>query len=226
MYAFLTGPMLWISFLVCIGGLAWRAVWYVRGLNWQLDRVPYGQYPALAFKGAARSILHWLIPFASKSWRDKPIFTLLFFALHLGLILVPLFLFGHAVLLKSRFGLGWPTLPGSLADQLTLASLAAAVGIAVRRFALPEVRILTTGQDILAWCLTVAPMLTGFVAAHTGGGEASPWLVAHVVAGELMLMALPFTKLSHVVLFFLSRAQIGMDFGMKRGGQKGRGLVW
>jgi hypothetical protein len=41
-----------------------------------------------------------------------------------------------------------------------------------------------------------------------------------------MLAAIPFTKLSHFVLFFLSRAQIGMDFGIKRGGTKGKGLAW
>ena len=40
-------------------------------------------------------------------------------------------------------------------------------------------------------------------------------------------MAIPFTKLSHFLLFFLSRAQIGMDFGIKRGRheKQGTGLV-
>jgi hypothetical protein len=29
-----------------------------------------------------------------------------------------------------------------------------------------------------------------------------------------------------VLLFFLSRAQLGMDFGIKRGGMKGKGMAW
>ena len=33
MYAFLTGPMLWLSFAICILGCAWRAYMYVKGLN-------------------------------------------------------------------------------------------------------------------------------------------------------------------------------------------------
>ena len=41
-----------------------------------------------------------------------------------------------------------------------------------------------------------------------------------------MLVAIPFTKLSHFVLFFMSRMQIGMDFGIKRGGMKSKGMAW
>ena len=52
------------------------------------------------------------------------------------------------------------------------------------------------------------------------------WVMAHIICGEIMLIAIPFTKLSHVILFFLSRAQIGMDYGIKRGGMKGKGLAW
>jgi hypothetical protein len=52
------------------------------------------------------------------------------------------------------------------------------------------------------------------------------WLILHILSGEVWLIAIPFTKLSHFILFFMSRGQIGMDFGIKRGGMKGRGMVW
>lgn len=225
MYDFLTGPMLWLSFAVCLIGLAVRAVWYVRGLNWQLDRVAYGYDTPNALKGALKSILFWLTPLGSRSWRMKPGFMVLFFGLHLGLVLVPLFLDGHAIILRERFGLAWPTLPAGLADGLTIAAIVAGALILLRRFALPEVRIITTGHDLLIMLVSLAPLVTGFVAAHMTGDN-SGWLLAHIVSGEIMLIAIPFTKLSHVVLFFCSRAQIGVDFGTKRGGQKGRGLAW
>ncbi|MEW5771989.1 MAG: sulfate respiration complex protein HmcE [Thermodesulfobacteriota bacterium] len=225
MYDFLTGPMLWLSFAVCIIGLAARAVWYVRGLSWQLDRVPYGYHTPLAIKGALKSIFYWLTPLGSRSWRVKPGFMALFFGLHLGLVAVPLFLEGHAVILQERFGLGWPTMPAGLADGLTIAAIVAGVLILLRRFALPEVRSITTAHDLLIMLISLTPLVTGFVAAHMSGDN-SAWLLAHIVSGEVMLIAIPFTKLSHVVLFFCSRAQIGIDFGTKRGGQKGRGLAW
>ena len=57
-------------------------------------------------------------------------------------------------------------------------------------------------------------------------GNESFWLPAHIISGEMLLIAVPFTKLSHILLFFMSRAQLGMDFGIKRGGMKGKGLTW
>lgn len=225
MYAFLTGPMLWLSFAVCIIGCVYRIVTYIKGLDWQLDRVPYGYFRELAVRGALRSVWHWLVPYGSRSWRKSPFFAAAFFLLHLGVILVPLFLFGHVLIVKERFGISWPTLPAGLADALTILAMAGAVFIVLRRYALPEVRIITTGHDLCILALSFAVLLTGFVAAHQSGAG-NGWLIAHILCGEATLIAIPFTKLSHVVLFFCSRAQIGVDFGVKRGGQRGRGIVW
>ena len=40
----------------------------------------------------------------------------------------------------------------------------------------------------------------------------------HILTGEAVLLLAPFTKLSHIVLFFMSRGQLGMDYNIKRGG--------
>ena len=225
MYAFLTGPMLWLSFAIFFIGCAWRIVTYVKGLNWQLDRVPYGYFRELAIRGALRSIFHWLTPYGSRNWRLKPVYTAAFFLFHVGLVIVPLFLYAHGLVLAERFGIPWPALPAGLADMLTILAMAGGIFLLLRRFALPEVRILTTGHDLWIMAISLAPLVTGFVAAHQAG-ESNGWLVAHIITGEIWLIAIPFTKLSHVVLFFCSRAQIGVDFGVKRGGQHGRGIVW
>lgn len=225
MYAFLTGPFLWFVFAVFFVGLAWRVVWYVKGLSWQLDRVAYRAFPAAGAKGAARSIGFWLLPYGTHNWRQKPLFTAVFFGFHIGAVLVPLFLAGHAELLRERLGLAWPSLPQPLADTLTVIVLVSAVCIAVRRFALPEVRIVTTWYDYLLLAVATAPFATGFLAVMQVG-DYGFWITAHILTGELLLLAIPFTKLYHVIGFFLSRAQLGMDFGIKRGGLKGRSMPW
>ena len=225
MYEFLTGPGLWLAFIVSAAGMLARIVWYIYGLNWQLDRVAYTRHPLAGLKGALRSILHWLIPFGARNWRLRPLFTVTFFLFHLGLILVPLFLEGHAVLLEQGWGIAWPTIPMWMADALTLIALATGLAILVRRFALPEVRILTTGSDVLILILAIAPFLTGFLAVQQAPGYQF-WLLAHIATGEILLISIPFTRLSHMIMFFLTRAQIGMDFGIKRGGMKGRGIAW
>lgn len=225
MYEFLTGPMLWVTFTVFIVGCIWRVVQYVRGLSWQLDRVAYRPHFALGAKHALKSVFYWLVPFGSRSWREKPGMTILFFAFHIGIVFVPLFLEAHAVVAKQRLGIDWPSMPAGLADGLTIAMLVAGAGLIIRRLALPEVRIITTGYDYLLLAITMAPFVTG-LACRMGLPGAEGWLLAHLITGHLMLLAIPFTKLSHMVLYFCSRAQLGMDFGIKRGGERGRGIVW
>jgi len=225
MYEFVTGPLAWISFGIFFIGLIYRLVWYIRGLNWQMDRVTYSVNVAYGIKGALRSIFFWLVPFGTHSWRYYPGFTVLVFVFHICLLFTPVFLTGHNVLLLERWGFSLPTLPEGLTDIMTLGVIVAAVFIILRRIALPEVRIITKPYDFLVLAIAVAPFLTGFLAYHQVGSY-DFWIVAHVLAGEVMLVAIPFTKLSHFLLFFLSRAQLGMDYGIKRGGMKNKGMAW
>jgi len=224
LYELITGPLLWLSFGIFFVGLTFRVVRYFQGLDWQLDRVAYRAHPGLGLKGALRSIVHWLVPFWSEGWRAKPLYTLIFFIFHVGLVLTPLFLLGHAVMFKERWGVNLPTLSMGLADVLTIAVMITAVCIASRRLGLPEVRIVTTCYDFLLLLLSVAPFVTGFLAVHQAP-RYQLWLYSHILSGELLLVAIPFTKLFHVVGFFLSRGQLGADFGIKRG-YKGKGFAW
>ena len=125
LYPFISGPLLWLSFGIFFGGLIYRVVTYIRGLDWQADRVAYQAWPALGLKGALRSIVHWLIPYYSVGWRAKPLYTFVFFVFHIGLVGVPLFLVGHAVIFKERWGVDWPTMSMGLADILTIGVMVA-----------------------------------------------------------------------------------------------------
>ena len=225
MYELVTGPLAWLSFGIFFFGLFYRLVWYIRGLNWQMDRVSYTQNMVYGIKGALRSILFWLVPFGTRSWRYYPGFTILVFIFHICLLATPVFLMGHNVLLSERWGFSLPTLPEGIADFMTTCVIVSAVFIICRRIALPEVRILTKPYDLFVLAIAVAPFITGFFAFHQVGSY-DFWIIAHVLCGEIMLVAIPFTKLSHFLLFFLSRAQMGMDYGIKRGGMKNKGMAW
>jgi nitrate reductase gamma subunit len=225
MYQLITGPLLWLSFGIFFIGAIVRVVRYIRGLNWQMDRVTYRVNVSYGIKGALRSIFFWLFPFGTRSWRAKPGMTILFFVFHIGLIITPIFLMAHNIILKERWGISLPTIPESLADLLTIAVIVCVIFLVLRRIAFPEVRILTTFYDYLLLAITVAPFVTGFVAGQQTPGYQG-WFMAHIICGEIMLIAIPFTKLSHVVMFFLSRGQLDIDYGIKRGGMKGKGLAW
>ena len=225
MYDFVTGPLAWLAFLVFFVGVVVRVVQYIRGLDWKLDRVTYTVNVSYGIKGALRSIFFWLFPFGTHSWRSYPLLTVLVFAFHIGVLFTPIFLLAHNLLLLERWGFSLWTIPEAAADFLTFVVLISAIFLILRRIALPEVRIITTAYDYLMLAVAVAPFFTGLM-AHYQSGNYQLWLILHILSGEIMLMAIPFTKLSHFVGFFLSRAQLGMDYGIKRGGMKSKGLVW
>jgi len=225
MYEFLTGFMFWVALGVCVTGMIVRTVLYFAGLRWNLDRVAYKAYPVRGFKGAVRSIYKWLLPFGTQGWRKQPFMTIIFFGFHTGAVCVPLFLLAHTVFLKEKLGISLFSLNNCVADFLSWMALVSAVFLILRRIALPEVRILTTWYDYLIILISVAPFATGLLARYEAGNY-SFWLMAHIICGEILLLAIPFTKLSHVFLFFASRAQLGMDYGIKRGGLRGTKMAW
>ena len=100
-----------------------------------------------------------------------------------------------------------------------IAAFLGGLGIAVRRLMLPEVRILTDFKDVLLLVLTLTLLGSGIVASHNPANY-SFWITLHVLCGVIVLLAAPFTKLAHIALFFCTRIQLGMDFGIKRGGMK------
>ena len=217
MLNFITGPLFVFSLLVFVVGLLVRAVLYVRGLDWRLERVAYGHHPERSIPGALVSIVKWLIPGGTNGWRSQPAAMASFFLLHLGAVLVPLFLLGHTVLLENFTGISLPSLPAVLADILSVMSLAGILLLVARRLASPALRQLNSGGDWLVLLLTLLPFCTGLM-ARLDTSAYQTWIVLHVLSGELFLILAPFTKLSHIVLYFMSRAQLGMDFAIKRGG--------
>lgn len=228
MIAFLTGPGLYVSLGVFFGGLAIRFVLYFLGLDWKLERVAYRADLGFGLKGGAHSAAKWLVPFGTYGWRAQPYVTVAFFMLHLGAVLVPLFLAGHNVILKEAIGFSLPSMPQGLADALTVLAVLGLLLLVLRRIALPEVRILTTAYDYFIILLVLVPFVSGFMAAQHAGGY-NYWLLCHIISGELMLILAPFTKLAHIALYFASRIQIGMDFAIKRGGhsrKKGALFPW
>ncbi|MCP4756448.1 MAG: hypothetical protein GY866_36755 [Proteobacteria bacterium] len=225
MYEFVTGPLAWLAFGIFFVGIIVRIVQYIRGLDWKADRVAYRAHKGAGIRGAARSVFFWLIPFGTGGWKTHPVFTVITFVFHLSLLISAIFLPAHNYLLKQKWGFSLITIPEAVGDFLAVAAMVAVLLFVIRRIALTEVRIITTPYDYLILGIAVAPFITGFVAYHQIF-EYKLWLILHILSGEIMLVAIPFTKLSHFVLFFMSRIQIGMDFGIKRGGMKSKGFIW
>ncbi|MFH2220284.1 MAG: TmcC family electron transfer complex membrane anchor subunit [Pseudomonadota bacterium] len=212
MYEFVTGPLAWISFGVFIFGMAFKAISIIR-LASEKDKVVFNHLDA---GWSLKSIFFWLIPFGSRSMREKPALTAVSFTFHICLLATPIFLLGHNILWNERWGFSWWSLSESVTDYMTLLFFVAVAGLIVRRVVLPEVRIVNTAYDYLLLLIAAAPFITGFLAYHQLGPYKT-MLIIHILCGEIMLIAIPLTKLSHMFLFFLTRAHIGSEMGQRRG---------
>ncbi len=208
LYEFAVGPMAWVAFLFFIVGSVVRlATMY--GLAKKKDG-PYLSY--MSWKYSLRSILHWIMPFGSLGWRENPAVTVATFVFHICLVLTPIFLLSHIVMWDQYWGVEYIALPDAVADIMTALVIAACVFFAVRRLVQPTLRFVTSAQDWVVLVITALPFVTGFLAYHHVG-PALLMTTLHILSGELMLMAIPFTRLSHMLFGLFSRAYIGSEFG-------------
>jgi len=207
-YQFVTGPLAWAAWGIFLIGSAWRLIsMYQLAKKKDASSIAYMN---LGF--SLRSIFNWLIPFNALGWRKSPAMTIATFAFHICLIATPIFLVAHVLLWDQAFGVSYATIPDTWADGMTLVVIAACLYFAGRRLVQPEVRFITTPQDWLALVIVLAPFLTGFLAYHQAI-DYDLMIILHIVTGEIMLAAIPFTRLSHMVFAAFTRAYMGSEFG-------------
>jgi nitrate reductase gamma subunit len=212
MYEFVTGPLACVAFGIFVIGMIVKAISVIR-LASKKDKVVFNHW---SWSWSFRSVYRWLIPFGSRSMREKPVLTTAFFVFHICLLAIPIFLLGHNILWDERWGITWWSFSETTADYLTLLFVAAAVVLILRRLLLADMRIVTTAYDYLLLAIVAAPFVTGYFAYHQWF-DYKTVLIIHILCGEIMLIAIPFTKLSHMLLFFLTRAHIGSEMGQRRG---------
>lgn len=210
-YNFVSGPLAWLAFILFFGGCLYRLIRLILMVK---DKEPF-IFTYMSWRYSLRSIIHWLTPFGTVNWRRHPVLTVVTFAFHICLVVTPIFLLAHVILWEEAFGVSWWTLPDTLADVMTLIVVAACIFFLIRRLSQPEVKYVTSASDFVILAIVAAPFVTGFIAYYQ-------WLnyplimILHIVAGEIMLVAIPFTRLSHMIFSPLTRAYMGSEFGKIR----------
>jgi nitrate reductase gamma subunit len=211
LYDFLKGPLVWISFIVFIGGSIFRITSLLSKLkNVKIIRT------YMSLKYSLRSIIHWIIPFASTNMRKHPWFTVVAFLFHICLIVTPLVLLAHNKLWYESWQIRLWSIPEAVADAMTLTVIFCVIIFILRRIIAPEVRFVTFTSDFIILAIAAAPFVTGFLAYHQLFFDYKLMVALHILFGGIMLMAIPFTRLSHMLFFWLTRAYTGSDFGAVR----------
>jgi nitrate reductase gamma subunit len=209
LYNLVRGPLIWIAFIVFIGGSIYRVKSFIDLVKKDKTIVPF-----ISFKYTLRSLFHWLIPFNSVNWRRRPVITIVTFLFHIGLVVTPIFLLSHNILWRESWGITWWTLPEGLADIMTLVVIFCCVFFFLRRVLAPEVKFVTFDSDYLVLFISFAPFMTGFLAYHQLLLPHKTMVILHILFGELMLIAIPFTRLFHMFYFFLTRSFMGSQVAL------------
>lgn len=204
LYNLVRGPLVYIAFIVFIGGSIYRLKTFIDLVKKDKTIMPF-----ISLKYTLRSLFHWLIPFNSVNWRRRPVITIVTFFFHIGLVFIPIFLLSHNILWRESWGITWWTLPEGVADIMTLIVIFCCVFFFLRRVFAPEVRFVTFDSDYLMLVISFLPFMTGFLAYHQLLLPHKTMVILHILFGELMLITIPFTRLFHMFYFFLTRSFMG-----------------
>jgi nitrate reductase gamma subunit len=208
LYNFVSGPLAWLAFIVFIGGCLYRLITLMVLVHKKEKFI----YSYMSWKYSLRSIVRWSTPFATENMRRHPAMTIVAYVFHVCLILTPIFLLAHVTLVDESWDLSWWTLPDTLAAIMTLLVIGACVFFLVRRLVNPEVQYVTSASDYILLTIVAAPFITGFLVYYQWFGYQT-LLILHILSGEIMLVAIPFTRLSHMLFAPLTRAYMGSEFG-------------
>ena len=200
---FARGPLFRLSFAILILGL-------LRILFLDI----WGAYKA--YRKAGDKSMPWKLIFSrSMEWlfpvkrvaHNRPLYSIFSILFHIGLLLVPLFLFAHVKFWEKSVGISWIILPYNLAFWLTVSTIVFAIALIIGRVFNKSSSFISRKQDYLWPVLLLIPFVTGFVCANLNVDPKSYqfFMLMHVLSGDLIFILIPFTKIAHCVLMPLSQ---------------------
>ena len=204
---FARGPALQISITIFVFGIAFRVfslflMWRTRDSSAGSSR----EKPVVV--AAIREIIRRMWPQAA--YKQRTMFALINgYVFHLGLAIIVFFLMPHILFFKDLFGFSWPALPNNVIYAVAVITVGSMIAALVMRFANPAQKIISTFDDWFSWLVTFLPVITGLVATSHLGARYETLLGLHILSISLLLIWIPFGKLMHFFLVFVTRSQTG-----------------
>ena len=185
-----------------------------------LDIMSRSRGRSIPWKSVLGDTANWLFPY--KKMRPHAFFAITSFVFHVAVIVTPVFLAAHIELWRRGTGAGWAAIPQAVADYMTWIAIAAAGVLFAKRASARVARALSRPQDYLLPLLIMIPFVSGYLAAHPGVNpfDYSATMLVHVLSGNVVLVLIPFTKLSHAVLFPTTQLMSEMAWHLSPGSGK------
>lgn len=199
------GPAMQWAVAIMVGGLLWRLV----GVLMLRQKADYSEARhSDTYRGAVALIVGRFWP--RREFVSRTAFhTTLAYVFHVGFLVVLLGYRPHVLFFKDIFGFSWPALPSGLIFFAGALTAGALIALAIRRLTHPVLRLLSNFDDWFSWLVTIAPVATGLAAFAHLGARYETLLGLHIVTVEVLMIWLPFGKLMHIFLAFVSRGTTG-----------------
>jgi nitrate reductase gamma subunit len=196
------GPLFAFTLLMMVLGLARLVVIQVysivKGKGKRLGNTPWRKILAEAAE--------WVVP-VRHLIPDTKLFSATSYLFHIGVLVVPLFLAEHVALWERLLNIKLPEIGRGPADFLTLFTMGCLMILLGYRVFCARLRSMSRAADYGLLVAVLVPFATGYLAMHPQYNP-FPWpvmMLIHLLSAELLFLLIPFSKLSHIVLFFFDR---------------------
>jgi hypothetical protein len=200
------GPFLDGAAIVFLVGMGIRAVQILARPRVRVIE-GYARPPAAS---VLRSFLLWLLP-TRRVWRRNPLVPIAGWVFHLGFFVTLFGTSGHALIWDHFFGVSWTGLPAGVLTWSAVITLAALVVLVVNHLVNPAMRVLGSPRQLVSHLIGGLPVVTGLALTQGWLQPFTLGMTVHILSAELLLVCIPLSRLSHILLFFVTRTAWGLE---------------
>ncbi len=205
---FARGPALQVAAYILVAGTIWRIVAIVL-----LKKKPEFSEPRGRGGLPAALKVIYTRAFTAPPFKKATLYPkIMAYAMHIGLFATILLFTPHIVFFEGWTGFDWPGLPNNAIFFIGVATVVSGIALIVRRMTSPVLKLISNFDDYFSWFVTMLPLVTGLLIPVRMGVRYETLLAIHILSVALLLIWLPFGKLGHTFLVFITRGTTGMVF--------------
>jgi len=205
---FARGPALQVAAYILVAGVLWRLV----GILMLKEKPEFSEPRKPGGFMAALKVIYTRSFTAAPFKRATLYPKMLAYVLHIGFFAVIFLFVPHIVFFEGFLGFDWPGLPNNVIYLSGVAAVVAGLALLVRRLTDPVLKLISNFDDYFSWFVTILPILTGLIMPVRMGVRYETLLAIHILSVAVLMIWLPFGKLGHTFLVFVTRGTTGMVF--------------
>ncbi len=210
LYDFLAGPCLYITVSLCIAGIARKISIVIAGFSSGLRFSGLQNHGILISGNSGEEIIYPASTLADRA----PVVLWISVLFHVAIFTAPLTARAHGILLALSWGILPPRFSPVFTEIFTVMAIASGFFLLGRRVLVRHVLAVSSWRDFAAMICVLVPFITGFLAREMIGPYEIMMLI-HVAGANLLLIAIGWTRVGHMVFFIAGQAVAPL---IKKGG--------